>query len=299
MDELVMGPARSTEQFAALAGRLFVPAEIAAALSSWHPRSTDVVISPYGKCGTTCLQQIFHTLRTSGDMDFDDISGVVPWLETATLLGIDLNAEQKANPRGYKSHLPYEAIPPGAKAICCFREPKDALVSMYHFMDGWFLERGTVSISDFARSWIRRVERGTDIWRHLLSWWAQRDNASVLLLTYEGMIRNPEHTIRRVAEFIGLVLDDGLLALTAHRSSLTFMLGHKEKFADPLMKKAAALRCGFPVDSDAAKVRQGRSGSGLIELPADVAVELDGLWAKLVTPVTGAPDYESFAAALA
>src|SRR5207302_5330808 len=109
-----------------------------------------------------------------------DINAVVPWLETATLVGIDLNAEQKANPRAYKSHLPHEAIPQGAKSICSLRDPKDAVVSMYHFMDGWFIEPGAISLGDFARDWMKRVERGSYIWRHLLSLWAQPENRQVL-----------------------------------------------------------------------------------------------------------------------
>ena len=32
-------------------------------------RPTDIVISPFGKSGTTWTQQIVHTLRTRGDMD--------------------------------------------------------------------------------------------------------------------------------------------------------------------------------------------------------------------------------------
>ena len=44
-------------------------------------------------------------------MDFDDISRVVPWIETSPALGLDLNAEQRANPRAFKSHLEYEQLP--------------------------------------------------------------------------------------------------------------------------------------------------------------------------------------------
>ncbi len=68
-------------------------------------RATDVIISPYGKCGTTMLQQMFHTLRTRGDTDFDDISRVVPWIEMSPMLGIDLNASQRAEPRGFRESL--------------------------------------------------------------------------------------------------------------------------------------------------------------------------------------------------
>ena len=82
--------AHSIAEFNETAGRFFVPAEIGASIASWRPRPTDVVISPFGKCGTTWLQQIFHTLRTRGDMDFDDISRVVPWIEMAVACGLDI-----------------------------------------------------------------------------------------------------------------------------------------------------------------------------------------------------------------
>jgi|TARA_Y100000310_G_scaffold342789_1_gene447447 hypothetical protein len=94
-------------------------------------RPSDVVISPYAKCGTTWIQQIVHTLRTRGDEDYDDISRVVPWIETSSDLGIDLSAEQKAHPRAFKSHLPWGMVPKGGKYITSIRDPRDAFVSIW------------------------------------------------------------------------------------------------------------------------------------------------------------------------
>jgi Arc/MetJ family transcription regulator len=170
---------------------------------------------------------------------------------------------------------------------------------MYHFMNGWFVEPGTIPLVDFARSWLSRVEHGRDIWHHLLSWWAQRDNPNVLLLTYENVTNNPRAAIRRIAEFIDVDLDDDLLALTEERSSLSYMLEHKSKFSDLLMRRATVERCGVPLESDAAKVRQGGSGSGIKELSADLAAEVDALWAKIVEPVIGAASYQTLVATLA
>src|SRR5689334_4509357 len=132
--------ARSMEEFRA-SQRALGEAVAAAreAVEPFVPGSTDVIISPYGKCGTTMLQQMFHTLRTRGDMDFDDISRVVPWIEMSPVLGLDLNAPQRAEPRGFKSHLSYRSVPKGARYVVSLRDPKDAVVSMYHFMEGWFL----------------------------------------------------------------------------------------------------------------------------------------------------------------
>ena len=125
--------------------------------ASWRPRPSDVVISPFGKCGTTWLQQIFHTLRTRGDMDFDDISRVVPWIELTIAVDIDIEAPQRAEPRGFKSHLAWDAMPKGARYVVSFRDPRDALVSLFHFFEGWFLEPGAVSLN----SAMVRARRGS------------------------------------------------------------------------------------------------------------------------------------------
>lgn len=81
--------ARSIAEFKQIQNAFFGGA--AANSSGFKPlviRPTDVLIAPFGKSGTTWLQQIFHQLRTAGDMDFDDISRVVPWIETAPIAGI-------------------------------------------------------------------------------------------------------------------------------------------------------------------------------------------------------------------
>ena len=175
--------ARSMAEMAQIQGRMLKLEDVGAGIGYYRPRPSDVVISPFGKCGTTWLQQSFHTLRTGGDMDFDDISRVVPWIETARVLGLDLEAKQRADPRGFKSHLPFDLIPKGARYVVSLRDPKDALVSLFRFVEGWFIEPGAVSIDVFAQDWLSRVGAGPDYWSHLLSWWDQRDNPAVLLFS--------------------------------------------------------------------------------------------------------------------
>jgi hypothetical protein len=59
------------------------------------------------KEGTTWVQQICHQLRTGGDMEFEEISQVVPWIELARDQGQDLEAEQVVPPRCFKTHCWY------------------------------------------------------------------------------------------------------------------------------------------------------------------------------------------------
>lgn len=294
MDAIAPRRARSIAEWNETRSRMFGKDDIPESIKAYRPRPTDVVITPFGKCGTTWLQQTFHTLRTGGDMDFDDISRVVPWIETAKGLGLDINAEQRAEPRGFKSHLAYDAIPKGAKYVVSLRDPKDALVSMYRFMEGWFLEPGPVTIEDFAAPWIA----SGDFHKHLVSWWNARHEPNVLVFSYEGMTADPEGHIRRLAAFCGIPLTDDLLALTLERSSIGYMLQHKDKFDDAMMRALSEVRCNLPPGSDSAKVRKGGVGGHKAELPAAIAAQLDARWTELVTPATGFADYAALEAAV-
>ena len=293
--------ATSLDEFkASLTGMVHVE-EIAQALA-FKPRPTDVIIAPFGKCGSTWLQQIFHTLRTGGSEDFDDISRVVPWIETSAALGIALDAEHVANPRGYKSHLSRELVPKGCRYIVSLRDPCDALVSAYHFMTGWLIEPGAVGIDDFALGHFGPQAEDPfrqSYWHHLVSWWNVRAQPEVLVLSYEDMLRRPEQNVRRVAEHCQIPLGDDLLALTMDRASLGYMKAHQDKFDDALMRGLSESRLGLPPGSDSSKVREGKSGTHKHELSGAVIEAMDAKWRELVEPELGFANYSVLEAALA
>ena len=193
---------------------------------AFKPRPTDIIISPFAKSGTTWLQQMVHTLRTRGSMDFEEITAVVPWLEHAHNLGLDIEGEQVANPRAYKSHMDWHIIPKGARYIYAIRNPKDALVSFYHFFEGWQFKAGSISLEEFAEYMFTGNIEERGYWYHVTSWWEQRDNPSILFLCYEEMKADLPRTVERVAEFIGIDLDDELREITIRQSGIEFMKAH-------------------------------------------------------------------------
>lgn len=258
---------------------------------------TDIVITPYGKSGTTWLQQIVHGLRTRGDMDFDDISRVVPWLETSTDLGLDLHAPQRGHPRAFKSHLSWYDVPKGGRYIVSIRNPKDVLVSGYRFMEGWFFAPGSIDIATWAADFMKNRETG-GYWRHLRSWWEVREQPQVLLLCYEAMTADLPGTVRKVANFIGVDLDDELLAIVVRQSSLDFMLAYKDRFDDKLMREHSERVAHLPPGSDSAKVRKGEVGSHWYELPPAINDQMDQIWREEIAATLGFPDYDSFRVAL-
>jgi hypothetical protein len=288
-------------ELGACLGRLFSAEEAAASVRSYRPRPSDIVISPFGESGTTWIQHTFHTLRTGGDMAFDDICRVVPWIETATALRLDLEAPQSAVPRGFKSHMTFEQIPKGARYVVSLRDPRDALVSRYRHYEGWLLEPDALPMTEFVRLTLRAAWRRPDIheaWQHIVSWWRQRDNPDVLLLSYEAMCADPAAFVRRLAAFCAIPLDDDLLALSLERTSIAFMRRHKNRFGDLLLRRLSEERCNLPHGGDASKVRAGGAGRHKQELPAEFAGAFDAVWRKIVTPQIGLPDYESLRAEL-
>jgi hypothetical protein len=289
---------KTFEEVGALSARMGDPEGIKKGLA-FRPRPTDVIITPYGKCGTTWIQQVFHGLRTRGDMDFDDISRVVPWIETAHELGLDLDAPQRGEPRGYKSHLSYDLVPKGARYIVSLRDPKDALVSSFRFMEGWWFETGSVPIEAFARVAYMRRGAKRDYWHHLLSWWERRNDPNVLMLCYEHMNRDLAGTVRRIAQFVGIALDDELFDIVMRQSSLEFMLAHKDRFDDFLMRERSETVGGLPKGSDSSKVRKGKVGEHSGELPPEISAELDDIWRQDIEAKLGFSSYAALTQALA
>jgi len=269
---------------------------------AYQAQPSDLFISPYAKCGTTWLQQIVHGLRTRGDMGFDDLMQVMPWVEVVQLLGIDPYAPQRGGFRAFKSHLSYEAIPKGGRYIVSFRDPKDALVSFYNFLNGYYWQAGSASITEFAKARYLVYQGdgwGSSYWGHLVSWWEQRHNPQVLLLCYEGMKADLPATVQTIAHFLGIELDQDLLDLVVKQASLDFMLAHKTKFADLMIQEAFAKHGYVPPSDDFVKVNNGRVGDHRTELPAEIGGEMNAIWREMVEPRTDLSSYQALRAALA
>lgn len=257
----------------------------------------DVFITSWAKSGTTMAQQMFHQIRTAhrgGDMDFDDISRVVPWDDTAYLLDFDMTAPQRAAPRGFKSHRAYEDLPQGQRYIITLRDPHETYVSMYRFFNGWQIKRDAVGMEEFWPLWMGGGPGGCDYATHLVSWYARRREADTLLMNYRWVVKNRAHAIARMAAFIGVELGPEQAALVLERTSRDFMVAHMDRFDDAMVCQVLEEKCGIAADADSTKVQA--TGSSREALPATLAERIDALWAERIEPVTGHADFASLAA---
>ena len=281
--------ARCLDELTAVLEAMVTPEGVTAGLA-FEPRASDVVVSSFAKCGTTWLQQIVHALRSEGDLDFDDISRVVPWIETSFDLSLDLDDEQVGHPRAFKSHLGWEAVPKGARYIVSLRDPRDAALSMYRFLEGWMFEPGSIDVEEFVRSIFLETRR---YYTHLESWWRRRDETDVLLLAYEHMKEDLDATVAKVSIFIGTGDDPGLLALAREQASLESMSANRSKYDDLLMRERGEAVAELPAGGESSKVAAGRVGQHRHAFSPELTAEFDEVWADTLGVDLGLPDYRS------
>ena len=265
---------------------------------AYQAQPTDLFIAPYHKCGTTWLQQIVHSLKTRGDMSFAEITQVIPWLELAHFLDIDLNQPQPGDFQAFKSHLSWYTIPKGGRYLVAFRDPKDALVSYFHYLQGWFFVPGSIPIADFARDVYMRNRGPQSYWSHLASWWQQRHQENVLLLCFEDMKEDLPSTVQTIAQFLGIELDDELYQIAVQQASLDFMQAHVAKYNEHMVRERADAVFNLPPGTGAPKVRNGRVGDHHHELPEDVIAEMDAIWKEEIEAKFGFASYQEVRTAL-
>ncbi len=262
----------------------------------YEPGNDDIFITSWAKSGTTLLQQMFHQIRTAaggGDMDFDDISRVLPWEDTAQLIGFDMQAEQRAAPRGFKSHREYERLPAGKRYVISLRDPQETYISFYRFFNGWQFERDVLPLEEFMPLWMGGGPGGCDYFTHLLSWYARRHEADTLLVTYPWVTKNREEMANKLAHFCQIDLDSTQLSMVLERTTREYMYEHKDRFDDAMVAQALEEHSGIPPGSDSSKVQA--SGSSADAVPESIAAEIDQLWAERIYPVTGHANFASLA----
>jgi Sulfotransferase domain len=225
---------------------------------AYKPRPDEVAITTTPKAGTTWMQQIVHQLRTGGDMSFEEISDVVPWIELAADQGIDLEAPQSGSIRCFKTHCWAQHCPPFAKTIVVVRDPYDVAYSFYRFFEDWFFAPGEITLDSFVDEfWLTRDSPGSktenaSYFVHLNSWYERRHEAGVMFVFFEDMKEDLRHEVQRVARFISTdehnFDKEELIDLVTNYATFEYMKEHEAKFRDVHLKRTRNEDCGLPKD---------------------------------------------------
>ncbi|NXP12870.1 ST3A1 sulfotransferase, partial [Thinocorus orbignyianus] len=107
-------------------------------LEDFEIRDSDVFLATYPKSGTVWTQNILSLILHEGHRNGTenmDIMDRIPWLEYNDK---NMDYANLPSPRALATHLPYYLVPRDlrnkrARVIYVSRNPKDVMVSYYHF----------------------------------------------------------------------------------------------------------------------------------------------------------------------
>ncbi|XP_035607306.1 sulfotransferase family 2, cytosolic sulfotransferase 3 isoform X1 [Oncorhynchus keta] len=188
----------------------------------------DIFTVTYPKSGTTWMQEIVPLVLNGGDLtpvqtipNWDR----VPWLEeTRAALVLD----RLPSPRAMVSHMPYHLMPPSffpskAKIIYVTRNPKDVMVSSFHFhkMASFLDDPGT--FDEFLNKFLSGqvlFGKWTD---HVKSWRNSDLGDRILYITYEEMIKDLRGVLERLSRFLGRDLSEETLDRVANHCCFSNM----------------------------------------------------------------------------
>ncbi len=231
-------------------------------LAEFGESDDDIMVSTYSKSGTTWMQMILYQLTTDGDMDFDHLFDISPWVYYSTLR--ELAPAYTPQPRIIKSHDRYARFAKGRRGRFIFvvRDGRDVCLSLFHHRrnfkryDGSFEEH----FDDFLG--------GTDYnwFDHLRPW---LENSACLPITYvrfEDLKRNFAATVLGVAEACGIAVTEATLARVLERCSFEYMKQHEARFAPRNEHFAGKADAPYLVRNPDQFIRHGKVGEGVAAL---------------------------------
>ncbi|VAH12302.1 unnamed protein product [Triticum turgidum subsp. durum] len=182
-------------------------------------RPDDVLLVSPPKCGTTWLKALsFATMAraayppsgTDHPLLRLNPHDCVPFVEVLFSAGQEARLEALPSPRLLHTHMHHSLLPPSlarCKIVYVCREPKDMVVSIWHFAKSIMPAGGIAfSFSDLYESACQGKHLHGPIWDHVLGYWSasKASPERVLFLRYEEMLLNPVSTVRNLARFLGM-----------------------------------------------------------------------------------------------
>lgn len=212
---------------------------VAASHTRFNPRPTDVLLASFPKSGTTWLKALAfsalnrtahppssssaHPLHRSSPHDLVGYLELSPELIATDYVGEDELYGELPSPRLLASHLPYSLLPhgitvegSGSKIVYVCRDPKDTLVSFWHFHEKTTATILRLSGAGASPPTMPTFQAAFELfcedrcvsgpqWRHALEFWdaSRRRPDQVLFLKYEDMLLDPAGNLKRLAAFMG------------------------------------------------------------------------------------------------
>ncbi|XP_030249975.1 amine sulfotransferase-like [Sparus aurata] len=194
-------------------------------------RDTDVFVVTYPKSGTIWMQQILLLFEVKGDvtavseLNNQCNADFIPWIEVKGSRQAFITAP---SPRLRVTHLQYQFMPAAlsqrkGKVIYVARNPKDVLVSYFHFHKLANMLETPKDFDDFFEKFMRGEVFGSSWFEHIKTWYSHKDDMNMLFITYEEMIQDLQSAVERISLFLGKELTGEQLANVVRHSTFNNM----------------------------------------------------------------------------
>lgn len=164
----------------------------------YEPDERDVFVAVYPKAGNNWMMQIGIQIAHRGAAQFDYIHDLVAWPhapvpELVVPMDSPVHAQSPTGLRVIETQLEHPATPYSTRAhyLVAIRDPRDTLVSTFHFVNG--IVGGIVDVQFSLQSLFDFTVAGKMpiCWaEHAASWWALRDRNNVMVATLADMKRD-------------------------------------------------------------------------------------------------------------
>ncbi len=221
----------------------------------YRPRSDDIVVATYPKCGTTWMQRIVGMLVLGSPEPFS-IHDLSPWIDARfrrPLEEVIGGLEAQTRRRFIKAHLPLDALPfyDGVSYIHVARDGRDACASFHSHATAFTpavlatfdrigaedervgrpYPRVAPDFRSFYLDWVAPEAAAPprpmlDFFAFEDSWWAERARPNLLLVHYNDLKADLAGEMRRIAGFLGIGCPDDLLARLVEAAGFEAMRGH-------------------------------------------------------------------------
>ncbi|XP_055099838.1 sulfotransferase 1C3 isoform X2 [Symphalangus syndactylus] len=203
-------------------------------ICNFPARPDDLILATYPKSGTHWMQEILDMIQNDGDVEK---CKRFPSLDRHPFLELKFPHKEKpdleialemSSPRLIKTHLPSHLIPPSiwkenCKIVYVARNPKDCLVSYYHFHRMASFMPDPQNLEEFYEKFMSGKVTCGSWFDHVKGWWAAKDRHQVLYLFYEDIKKDPKWEIEKILKFLEKDISEEILNKIIYHTSFDVM----------------------------------------------------------------------------
>jgi len=233
----------------------------------------DTFVISYPKSGNTwarfLIANLIHPVEPA---TFANIDRLIPEAEELTKRQLD----RVPRPRIMKTHQYFDPRYP--RVIYIVRDPRDVVVSEYHFFRKRRWIEDNFPIEQFVGRFLSGKTSDYGSWEENVGGWiaTRHSNSGFLLLRYEDMLAETVDTLTRIASFLGVHATPDQLKLAVERSSADQMRKLERSASSDASSVTRIGRGDIPF------VRAARAGGWKDSLPESSVAEMEGVLGPLM-----------------